>query len=237
MKNSLTSNNLKIVALILMVIDHFVAVFMIHNSVLTFSLRMFGRIAAPVFCYFIAEGYHYTSDRKKYAIRLLIFAAISHVPYNILFKYSFFEATSIMWGLAIGFIALCVIKSDKYGLPVKVATVILATILTYTANWNFVSVYWILIFGIYQGDFKKQMIGLALVGAVFHLIPTYLNFGPSHTGLPHWYQIGIFLAIPVLALYNGKLGKKSKLLNRVFYISYPAHMLILFLARLILVEG
>jgi accessory gene regulator protein AgrB len=227
---SLTANELKIIAIVAMYFDHFCAVFLDHGTIIGFVSRTPGRIAAPIFCYFISEGYHYTSNREKYISRLLIFAAISHLPFNLAFGHTFFQATSIIWGLAMGFIALAAVKSDKLPLWVKPIVVAACCALAVTANWNYVAVLWIVAFGLFRGDFKKQILAFCAIGIVFHLIPTYLNFGSMHDGYPHWwYQIGIFLAIPLLALYSGKLGRKSKTMSWFFYVFYPGHLLLIYL--------
>lgn len=226
---SLNSNALKIIAIVAMFFDHFLAVFMSHDTVIGLMLRLPGTIAAPIFCYFIAEGYQYTSSKSKYIKRVLIFALISHLPYNISFGYSFFEATSVIWGLAMGLIALTAIKNDKLNIVLKLLILVVCCLLATTANWNYIAVLWIVVFGLYQGNFKRQMIGFSIVAILFHLIPTYLRFGPIHEGFPHWYQVGVFLAIPLLATYNGKRGKKSKIMSWSFYVFYPAHLILLFL--------
>lgn len=231
MKYSLNATTLKVIALILMFIDHYVAVMMSHNDVFSFSLRVFGRIAAPVFCFFIAEGYHYTSNKINYIKRLLIFAVIAHIPYILMFEYTFFQATSIMWGLALGLIALTVIKSDKYHIIIKALVLFLACGLSITANWNYVAVLWIVAFGVFRDNFKWRIISFLSIGIVFHLIPTYINFGPSHEGYPHWYQLGIILAVPLLIMYNGEPGKNSKLVSKFMYVFYPGHMLLIYLLK------
>lgn len=227
---SLTANELKIIAIAAMFFDHFCAVFLDHGTIIGLVSRTPGRIAAPIFCYFVSEGYHYTSNREKYISRLLIFAAISHLPYNLAFGFTFFQATSIIWGLAMGLVALAAVKSDKLPLLVKPVVVAACCALAVTANWNYVAVLWIVAFGLFHGNFKKQILAFCAIGIVFHLIPIYLNFGSMHDGYPHWwYQIGIFLAIPLLALYSGKLGKKSKTMSWFFYVFYPGHLLLIYL--------
>lgn len=228
---SLTANKLKIIAITAMFFDHFFAIFLAHDTIIGLASRTPGRIVAPIICYFIAEGYHYTSNRKKYILRLLVFAVISHLPYNLLFGYTlfgFFQATSVIWSLAMGLIALTAVKSDKLPFVVKPIVVAACCALAVTANWNFVAVLWVVAFGLFHGNFKKQILAFCVVGIIFHLIPTYLRFGPIHEGYPHWYQLGIFLAIPLLALYNGKLGKKSKTMSWFFYVFYPAHLLLIY---------
>lgn len=225
----LTANTLKNISIISMFFDHFVAVFISHGTLMGIILRTPGRIAAPIMCYFIAEGYHYTSNLKKYIYRLLVFAVISHLPYNLLFGYTFFQATSIIWGLAMGLIALAAVKSNKLNTITKLAVLGACSALSIIANWNYVAVLWIVVFGIFQGNFKRQILSFIAVGIIFHLIPTYLNFGPVHEGYPHWYQLGIFLVIPLLAMYNGKLGKKTKFTSWFFYAFYPGHLILLYL--------
>ena len=61
----LNANQLKIIAIIAMTIDHTVAIFMPQGP-LKMILRCIGRLAAPIMCYMIAEGYHHTSNRKRY---------------------------------------------------------------------------------------------------------------------------------------------------------------------------
>ena len=226
---SLTANKLKVIAIAFMFIDHFASVFFPHTSILSLSMKVFGRTVAPIMCFFIAEGYHYTSDRKKYIFRLLIFALISHLPYNMAFGFTFFQATSVIWPLALGLIALTAFKSEKVHLILKLFILGICCVLSIRANWNFVAVLWIVVFGIFHGNFMKQMIGFCIVGIVFHLSLAFYRFGFFHDFFPQWHQLGIFLAIPLLAMYNGKLGKKSKVMTWSFYVFYPGHLILLIL--------
>ena len=229
---SYSAHTLKMLAILAMFFDHFVAVFVVHDSLPGILLRFPGRISAPIISYFIAEGYHHSSNRKRYLIRLLVFAAISHLPYNLLFGYSFFEATSIIWGLAMGLIALMAVKHNTLNILLKLIILALCAWLSMRANWNFVVVFWIVGFGLYRGDLKKQMLSFLGVGIVFHLIPTMIRFGLTHQVYPHWYQFGIVLAIPLLMAYNGSKGTRSKWSAWFFYIFYPVHMILLYLLDL-----
>ena len=212
-----------------MFLDHFATVFLPHNNTASLILRTFGRTVAPIMCYFIVQGYFSTSNLKRYTKRLLIFAAISHLPYNLAFGYTFFQATSVIWPLAMGLIALTAIKRDDLHILVKLVILGLCCAVSITANWNFVAVLWIVAFGLFHGNFAKQTVAFCVVGIVFHLALTFHRFGIFHEVFPQWHQFGIFLAIPLLAMYNGKLGKKSKAITWTFYIFYPAHLLLLFL--------
>jgi len=137
-----------------------------------------------------------------------------------------FPTTSVMWSLTMGLLALICVKSYRLHRGLKIMAVILCCLLSFYANWNFVGVLWVVFFGIFHGDFKKQVISFGVIGLLFHILPTftYLDYGFEHT-LPHWYQLFIFAAIPLLALYNGQKGKASKGLSHFFYWFYPGHLL------------
>ncbi|MCL2205642.1 MAG: conjugal transfer protein TraX [Treponema sp.] len=222
--NFFTANTLKMIAMALMFIDHYAVVLLPQGSPLYMLFRLLGRIVMPVICFFIAEGYHYTSSKKKYILRLFVLALISHIPFNITFGHSLspLEATSVIWALVLGLVALAAWKSDKLNIVVKAAIIALCCAAAWTANWNFIGVLWILAFGMFHGNFKRQIIAFCAVGLFVHLALVYYRFG-----FTHWHQLGIFLPIPLLAMYNGKLGKKSKVLAYSFYVFYPAHLLLL----------
>ena len=73
MKKSLNSNQLKLIAVLAMIFDHLLWVIKpgYNNGTIVLLLHLIGRIVAPIFCFFIAEGAYYTHSRKKYLSRLL----------------------------------------------------------------------------------------------------------------------------------------------------------------------
>jgi len=221
-RGDLTSNTLKYIAIIAMFFDHFFAVFLPQDSIEGILSRIPGRVVMPIMCYLIAEGFFYTSNVKKYVSRMLAFAAISHFPYVIYFNLP--EATSVIWGLALGLIALATVKNDKLSIYIKVLLVILICVLAVPADWNYVAVLWILFFGIFRGQYFKQIISFAVIGIVFHLIPSIYNLGWGQLN-----QLGIFLAIPFLVMYKGRRGRKSNFMKWGFYVFYPLHLVLLYL--------
>ncbi|MCL2557548.1 MAG: conjugal transfer protein TraX, partial [Treponema sp.] len=231
-----TANRLKVLAIALMFLDHFVVLFLPADALLRLLLRVPGRIVAPIFCFLIAEGYRHTSNKRAYVLRLLGLAVISHAPFNLAFGHpllpsagNIFPPTSVIWALSMGLVALSAIKSEKIRAPFKPLILAACCLAAYTANWNFVAVLWICAFGFFSGDFRRQIAAFCAIAAVFHLAPVFLRHGSSPFWYLHLYQLGVFLALPILAAYNGRLGKKSKTLAYAFYLFYPAHLVALHL--------
>ena len=77
----LDGTTLKIIAMISMVFDHVGDMFFPD----VMWPRMIGRLAMPIFSFFIAEGFAHTRDKKKYLGRLGLFALISEIPFDLAF--------------------------------------------------------------------------------------------------------------------------------------------------------
>lgn len=232
LSTGLTSNRLKMIAIVTMFIDHFSYLVTPSQTPTSWVMHFIGRVAAPIMCYLIAEGHHYTSDKEKYFLRLLLFAFLSHIPYVVYFDLPFLGATSIVWSLAMGLLALTGVSNDRHKISVKVGIVLAACLLAYNANWNYISVLWIVGFGLFRGNFKMQAISYTTIGLIFYIIQGFIRIGP-HTS----YRIGIFLPLLFIYFYNGELGKKTKLSKWSFYIFYPLHFIILYLLRLYVFNG
>ena len=90
---------LKITALITMIIDHYGAIF--QGNIIIY--RIIGRLAFPIYCFLLVEGYTHTSNIKKYASRLIAFAIISEIPFDLAFFGKIgFEHQNIFFTLFIG---------------------------------------------------------------------------------------------------------------------------------------
>ena len=79
-KKGLSANALRLIAMVGMLLDH------IWGTLASGSLWMtcVGRLVFPIYAFQLAEGFVRTHDRKKYALRLLAFALISEIPFNMM---------------------------------------------------------------------------------------------------------------------------------------------------------
>ncbi len=211
----MSSLTLKVIALTTMIIDHYGAIF--QTSELIF--RIIGRIAFPIYCFLIVEGYFHTKDIKKYATKLLIFALISEIP----FDYAFFgridwSHQNIFFTLFIGLVSIHLLEKSKTqnsfnSLIIVLAATTLAIVLK--TDYSFIGIIYILAF--YKTKNFNRSKRILLVGAVMFIT----NY--SSTSFIQQYSL---LALPILLLYNGKLGLKVKALQILFYIAYPLHLAI-----------
>lgn len=239
-KHGLSGNALKLIAIIAMTVDHLTWVIFpgYQTAPWLLLLHSIGRLTAPIMCFFIAEGYHYTHDRRRYAARLFLFALISHFAYNFAFGIPFvpfqtgvFNQTGVMWALAWGLVALSVMNSEGLKQWQKNAIMILICVISFCADWSCIAVLVIVAFGLNRGEFKKQMTSMMIFVAMYAAV--YFIFIDKVYGV---LQLMVALSIPVLSLYNGERGK-WKGMKWFFYLYYPLHLVACGLIRLALHGG
>ncbi len=218
---------LKIIAMISMVLDHVGDVFF-PDAV---WMRAAGRIAMPLFAFCVAEGYHYTKDKIKYMRRLGAFALISEVPFDLAFSRKIdFSHQNIMLSFLIAVAALMLYDAIQDGIgpfsglkqamrkAAGIAAVILMSILSLILKCDYTIFAVISVFLFYV--LRGKPFPIPQAGGVAFLAATRTMGYYAFTGLS---------LIPLL-LYNGKRGKGLKWL---FYVFYPAHLLLIYLVKLI----
>lgn len=236
----LNSNQLKLIAIIAMTVDHIAwAMFDGYpRALLALVMHIIGRFTCPIMCYFIAEGYHYTRNINKYTFRLFAFAFVSHFAYIfasndfvdfksfIPFYYgNFLNQTSVMWSLAWGLVMLRIADSKRIKSIYKVLLVILICIITLPSDWSCIAALCIMAIGTNRGDFRKQMSWMIFYVALYSLV--YFFAIDKAYGI---LQMGVVLSIPVIAMYNGERGKNPKInkfMKWFFYIFYPVHLFVI----------
>lgn len=233
----LNGNQLKMIAMIAMTIDHLACVFFPNYPTdwWIVGLHIIGKLAAPVFWFFIAEGYFYTRDWKKYALRLLCFAVVSHFAYNfafgipfIPFKTSVFNQTSVIWSLFWGLIALVINDCSKLKQWQKTVLILGILAISFCADWSCIAVLAIMSISTNRGNFKKQMTGM-MMWCVVYAVVYFIFINPVYGVI----QLFVALNIPLLKAYNGQRGS-WKGMKYLFYVYYPLHLVICGIIRIAL---
>ena len=96
----LSAMTLKYIAMATMLVDHMG--YVLFPWILW--LRCVGRIAFPIFAFQIAEGCIRTHDRRRYALRLLLFAVLTEVPFDLAFsgQVLYLGYQNVLWTLLAG---------------------------------------------------------------------------------------------------------------------------------------
>lgn len=237
MEKGLTSNELKIIAILAMTLDHLVWTLFPGYDTRWFVLltHILGRITAPIMWFFIAEGYFHTRSVKKYALRLLKLAVISHFAYNFCFgipflpfQTSLFNQTGVVWSLAWGLILLWVFDASGWKQWQQTAFLIFVCLITFPADWSCIAALAVAFMGRNRGNFKVQMMWMILWTAVYALV-YFLFINRIYAVI----QLFTCLSIPLLQLYNGQRGH-GKAIGKLFYAYYPLHLAVCGILRIVL---
>ena len=234
----LNSNQIKLIAIIAMTIDHLTWLFFPGCQKIwwVMLLHVIGRLTAPIMWFFIAEGFHYTRNVKKYAARLFVFAVISHFAYNFaggipFVPNGFFNMTSVMWSLAWSVVLMAVFTSERLPQWGKIALTVLICAVTFPSDWSTVAAMCPVYLYLNRGNFKKQAVSLLIWTAIYSAV--YFIFIDKVYGL---LQMFTLLSLPILKLYNGERGE-WKGMKWLFYIYYPAHLFVIGLIRVAIGGG
>ncbi len=218
---------LKGIAAALMLTDHVGAILLPEVPV----LRCVGRLAFPIFAFFIAEGYAHTRDFGRYFQRLAILAVVSEIPFN-LENGAGFDLTrqNVLFTFCLALLTLrgleALGRERGFGRWAGCGLVLAAgfaageLLRTDYGGWGVVTV--ALLYLCRDGKYAKLWLLLAMA-AVNGLGMGSLTMPVFGGEMP--IQIFAVAALPVIWLYNGQAGPKG--LRRAFYVFYPAHLLVL----------
>lgn len=238
-KKHLNANQIKLIAIIAMTIDHLTWAFFpgIQAVWYVFALHIIGRLTAPIMWFFIAEGCYYTRSIWKYAGRLFLFALISHFTYCFAFGIPFlpfsngsiFNQTGVMWSLAWAVVLVAVNRDERFPQWVKVLSFPVICLITFPSDWSCIAVMCPFFLYHHRGDFKRQAIDIVVWTLMYAAV--YIIFLDKLYGV---LQLFTFLTIPILAQYSGERGKKRRGMKWLFYIYYPVHLIVIGIIRLAL---
>ncbi len=233
----ISGSTLKLIAIITMFIDHtgatVISALQRHPAIASNpELRVLwqhiydvsrdiGRLAFPIFCFLLVEGFLHTRDVRKYACRLFLFALISEIPFDLALKTGWYDPDkqNVYFTLLIGLLVLMGIRlitdNDSRNLflaiiPIAIGMYIALKIDT---DYNYKGVFLIAILYMMRNSRLYQCIGGA--AAISWELPAPLAFIPVY-------------------LYNGKRGLQLKY---VFYWFYPAHLILLYILKTFVVPA
>ena len=229
----LSASTLKIVAMVSMALDHS----WIALGRPGVWMHLLGRLAFPIYCFLLVEGFFHTHSRKKYALRLLEFGILSELPFNLLCSGHWFYPghQNVMFTLLLELGAVTLAQKAREGRHPRenaggaIAMVILAAFLA--VDYGEAGVLTILLFwATREWGWKgrlAQLVGMLYINAALlgsYLIPVGQVVFPA--------QVAALLALPLLWLYQGKPGIRSRAFRMGAYWFYPLHLLALGLLSL-----
>lgn len=234
----LTSNMLRTIAVVLMLSDHIWATAMSFGNWMTYI----GRLAFPIFAFQIAEGFVHTSNFKKYALRLLGFAVVTEIPFNLFYSSRWFNPyhQNVLFTLLLGLLAIYVIDNARKNKTAKnialsvlwLALICLASVIGFV-DYGFSGMITVVMFYLLR-DFPfawvAQLAAMVLINIVFFEGQVFpVEFFGKMVEIPSQ-GFAVLSLIPIW-LYGGKKGRSSKVMQYGFYAFYPVHMLILYLIK------
>lgn len=226
-KSFIDGSTLKIIAIITMLIDHIGAVILINllqfskgivmmdgNAILYAICRNIGRISFPIFCFLLVEGFIHTKNVTKYALRLLIFAFVSEIPFDLAINGEIYAPYSqnVFFTLWIGILVLIGLKKLEA----------LENVWLLYGGRTLILLLGVLASIVLNTDYK--LFGIVSIAALYlyHYNEKYQIIAGACSFL--WEPTAILGFLPIY-FYNGKKGLNMKY---VFYAFYPIHFLVLY---------
>ena len=218
-KSGLTGNQLKLIALITMTVDH-IGMLLLPRLMI---LRIIGRIAMPLYAYMIAEGCRYTHDRRRYFLRLAGLALMCQVVYYLADR-SLYQCILVTFSLSVLCISAIDTAQRKGGAfwALAAAALLGAGVICELLPMKIPG------FAVDYGFFGVLLPVILYYFGKKGIVPGMLLLCLSIGELQWW----ALAAVPLMLLYNGQRGKHS--LGWVFYLYYPLHLAVLYGIALLL---
>lgn len=212
----MTAFQIKMLAIITMVIDH-IGLFFFPQII---WLRMIGRLSFPLFAWLIANGARHTHNIRAYLIRLLLFALIAQLPFflaNRRIDPNFFTL-NVLFTLFLGLVVIFFIKrTQNPSLWVFITVVSSAAAQLLHTDYGAVGVVMVVLFYLFFKNFRSMLIAQSLL-----MLGMVLFVWGDWMGLLE--PLGL-VSLLFISLYNSKPGPKAKYL---FYIFYPLQYVVFY---------
>lgn len=239
----LTSFALHIIAMSLMLCDHLWGTSLVRADWLT----AVGRIAFPIFAFMLVEGFVRTGSRKKYFLRLLVFALVSELPFNLMVAGTLFYPIhqNVLFTFLLAFAMLRLferigqLRFAVVRLPLYALTTLLFYLLGFVTFVDYYG-YGLLVAALFYftrdlprlTGWRKAALMLVQAAALWWISCELMEglmvevelFGMT---LELYHQSLMVLALPLIWLYRGRQGPYNNGIRALYYWFYPVHLLIL----------
>lgn len=234
----LTAAQLRWIALAAMLLDHLWAIVVPGNQWMTYA----GRLAFPIFAFQITEGFLRTSNFRRYALRLLVFACLSEIPFDLMYASTVFFPfhQNVMFTLLLGLLAVRGLDRAKRERTVKAAALgllgLLAAWLAGTlgmTDYGGMGVLTVAVFYVFR-NFPLARLGQGLCLFLLNMVffrGEYVSAELLGHVLELQTQGFALLALVPIWLYGGEKGRGGRVLQYGSYVFYPLHMLVLYLIK------
>lgn len=232
----LTAAVLHIIAMTLMLMDHLWATLLPAREWLTCA----GRVAFPIFAFMAVEGYFHTRSFKKYILRMLLFAVLSEIPFDLMYGGTWFYPVhqNVLWTFLLSLLGVWLMeqvrKKGKTWMYLLVCVLVVPAGLVLgtlcMVDYYGVGVLTVFVFYFLHGRkwwcFLGQLAALywlnvELLGGLMYPVQLFgMEFELCQQGLA-------LLALLPIWLYRGRQGYHSKPFQYLCYAFYPVHMLLL----------
>lgn len=260
--HGLTASSLKRLGLITMTVDHTYKIFggiwlpalagafsVSQQTAYTLLTAFFGIGSATVslFLWLLGEGCRYTRSMPRYVGRLLFFALLSEIPFQLMICLIGGEpltlrlgCTNMLFTLALGALACwgwhTLHQSGHRALAIAPVLLCCLTAALLQTDYSLFGVLGVFVCYYFPNPKHRLLAlgGIILVSRGFiYPLQDSLAYGFAPGMLPSYaITLGYALfSLVFLSLYNGGRGKSSKYF---FYLYYPAHIAVLVLLAIIL---
>ena len=234
MQKRLNSLTLKFLAMALMLCDHMWAALFPAAEWLT----CLGRLAFPIFAFLLAEGFFHTHNLRRYLLRLLLGAVLSEIPFNLMYSGSVFYPfhQNVLWTFLLSLLLMALMDRVLPAVLVCCALAAAGFLLSYGAMLDYygVGVLTPLVFYAFRGRNWRCFLGQL---ACLYLLHVRLLGGYFYEISIAGFQVQLvqqglaLLALAPIWLYRGRQGPHGRAFQTVCYGFYPAHMLVLYAIR------
>lgn len=230
-----TSFVLKIMAIVCMTADHVSIVF---SGTLPFgwqcALQAVGGVTFPIMAFLLTEGYRHTSDVRRYALRLGVFALIAQIPYGVFLwaGNGSYGAGNVLFTLLIG-LGLLYLYDHVANRAVFWSLFLAGLCISYVCDWGLIGPIIILLFHILKDPVKRVLVPIALLVVGLGVPELAVALGGDLSALPPalYALVGCSLAGVFLRFYRGRRGRPMRWF---FYAYYPLHIAVIGLVSMAL---